>query len=261
MLKEANFPHLTDPDAAPKRTGSFLNLKFESEKHGRSDNESATMTSEDILSPYTSDDDDDDEEEHDENASPPVNGRSAAKDNRVEKEIKQQQPKTQPQRGVIETKSECESAEEENNIKNKPPQDEPGKGKPPKRDNQNNPYGDEDTFFVRIPVPGLPLGGSCLLDPTRLHRHEDNWKRDMRLAPGLCTICLSNYKVGTVHNVLQDEFCHSASIYSLFPEATIDRTGNSKLSFSLLRLGRILCGRRMRHVIITFIPAALKSGS
>ena len=67
---------------------------------------------------------------------------------------------------------------------------------------QQNPYGDDDSIFIKIPVPGLPLDGSSLLDPTKPQcdssgggsptRRDD---RKMRLAPGLCTICLSNYQV------------------------------------------------------------------
>lgn len=180
---------MSDPNA-PKRTGSLLNLDFESEKFGalgiQSDNESATMASEDIMSPYTTED----EEEQDENATAVDHTSKHNTDGDVNKGPKDA---SQQQKGLVETKSEYES-DEGNSAASL---EETKHDYPSKKNNPNNPYGDEDTFFVRIPVPGLPFGGSCLLDPTRLHRHEDDGNREMRLAPGLCTICLSNYKVGT----------------------------------------------------------------
>lgn len=180
ILKEENFPHLCDAHAPPQ-TGSFLNLDFESEMYSpvKSDNESATAASEDVFSPYTSDDEDADVEA----------GHIVANDSKEEEEDNDDESK--PERGgVIETK--CESEKQEDEEHSSSGEEEVSR----KKDPQHNPYGDEDTFFIRIPVPGLPLGGSCLLDPTRMQR-MDHRDREMRLAPGLCTICLSNYKVGS----------------------------------------------------------------
>jgi hypothetical protein len=183
ILKQDNFPHLLDPNNAPQRTAGLLNLDFESEKYRavKSDNESATMDSEDVFSPCTSDED---EQEHDDKG----------------KDTNATMTRGGPQRGVIAAKCE-QGGEDEENEKEAP--------RSTNKDMHHNPYGDEDTFLVRIPVPGLRMGGSCLLDPTSSPRLEDNGDREMRLTPALCTICLSNYKVCyvlTVHCILHGRY-------------------------------------------------------
>jgi hypothetical protein len=183
VLKQENFPHLlTDPEQAgtmidqhhhhhhqqqqqqqDQRSVSLLNLDFDSEKYkvGKSD-ESGTLASEDFMSPQTSDDE----------AS--VQGFNN-KGHHTKRKHGDENSTLEP--GFVETKSACQ---EENNNK------------------ESNPYGDEDALMIRIPVSGLPMGGSCFLDPTRTRRRqEDNEERGMRLAPGLCTICLCNYEVSS----------------------------------------------------------------
>jgi hypothetical protein len=187
-LKEDNFPYLPDSDAPapPQRSGSFLNLDFESEKYSpvKSDNESATMASEDILSPYTTDDD----EEHDNH------NMNFSRSSKEEKEPQETSADPSPtEQGVIETKCECDPEEEDE--ENAPSLVENNKDPTKQKLPYNSPYVDEETVFVRIPVPGLPSGGSSFLDPTRLYSPEENANREMRLTPGHCTICLSNYKV------------------------------------------------------------------
>lgn len=49
-------------------------------------------------------------------------------------------------------------------------------------DPENNPYGDEDSALIRVPVAGIHLGERT---------------PEMRVVPGLCTICLCPYEVGS----------------------------------------------------------------
>ncbi|CAB9507720.1 NADPH Oxidase [Seminavis robusta] len=199
ILKEENFPELVDgpdnhnsssnstPDNPPpkpvQRAGSFLNFNFESEKY---------------KAPKDDDDDDDasqevQAQEHDNNISNDTETVPQAAKNDLEDDSPRQE------HGVIEAKSQDEE-EQGGESHHSSPGHVAGGDDPPKEALQNNPYDDEETLQIRIPVPGLPMGGSCFLDPTRQPQRQQQQgddEREMRLTPGHCTICLSNYKVGS----------------------------------------------------------------
>ena len=151
-----------------------------------------------------------------------------------------------------------------------------GKGKPEKEEEEeeeehvhaqystskserNNPYGEEDTVYIRIPVHGLPMDGASLLDPTRstdsIYVEGDD--REMRLTEGLCTICLSDYKV----SMELDNWILGALGLKLFSGMPTYLTLCLWHSFLHIRLDPTLFGHRMRNVSITFTLHALKSGS
>jgi len=202
----------------------------------RSSDESATMASEDVFSPYTSEDDDeqdddndhdDNENDHDENDNANENEQEHGNANENETNADNNNNSTKDdendnddvelmesmEKGILNKPSaDCEADDEgdhahtgdERGADSPHPEEEiltKTTDAPTPGDNHNkhqhNPYGDEDTYFIKIPVPGLPCNGSSLLDPTKPLTMDDMKDRDMRLAPGLCSICLSNYKVCT----------------------------------------------------------------
>ncbi|CAB9512137.1 NADPH Oxidase [Seminavis robusta] len=227
VLKEENFPDLVDghenhnhntnsntigtsSQGPVQRAGSFLNLDFESEKYnvGKSD-ESATQASEDILSPYASDDeetnigaqhDNNDNHDNDNDNSENDDMEGNRQDLTTKDDFSNQQCKDLGDNGNGKTK---DNVFGERGIKETKSQDEEEQGESHSLDGpsisreHNNPYEEEETPQVRLPVPGLPMGSSCFLDASGPQRQTQDDEREMRLTPGSCTICLSNYKVGS----------------------------------------------------------------
>ena len=191
----------------------------------RSD-ESATMASDGVFSPCTSDDDEDDVVDDNSHQRlshhPEPSDTSIISDGNVTEnnEDDTEEAEDSMEKGIVRSTSHAEEEEEthaedyddddnNSNSNSNKNNNNAGEENDHNYDNQlknktslqHNPYGDEDSIIIKIPVPGLPLDGSSLLDPTK-PQHDgigagSRDDREMRLAPGLCTICLSNYQVCT----------------------------------------------------------------
>lgn len=229
ILREEHFPHVVDSDN-PRRSmpsdGNRPNNKLVDFPEGHSgseyeydegkpqnisrSDESATMASDGVFSPCTSDDDDDSHQQPPHRHPEPSDTSIISDGNMTEhNEDDSNGAGDAMEKGIVRSKSHEEEEEEvhvddtDNNINNSSNASEENEQnivnqRKSKTSLQHNPYGDEDSIFIKIPVPGLPLDGSSLLDPTKPQhdgRGAGRDDREMRLAPGLCTICLSNYKV------------------------------------------------------------------
>ena len=66
-------------------------------------------------------------------------------------------------------------------------------------DDTENPYGEETSFMIRIPTPGLHnmTDATDQTDATTVTTTTSREETTTRLVSGLCTICLCNYQVGS----------------------------------------------------------------